>query len=125
MSAAKRFEDLEVWKVAFDLVRQIYSISGTSPFAGDFGLEDQIRRASASAMTNIAEGFSRKSTPDFIRFLDIARSSTAEVQSLLYIARSQEYVSQEQFDASYETCRVLRFKIGALIRYLRNYKPTT
>ena len=124
MSAARRFEDLEVWAVAFRLVQEIYQLSDSPTFARDFALRDQIRRASTSAMSNVAEGFGRRSTIEFIRFLDIARSSATEVQSLLYVARSQHYVSNEQFRASYEMCQTLRFKIGAFMRYLRKHKES-
>ena len=124
MATATKFEDLEVWQIAFDLVKEVYAFSRKPPFSRDFSLKDQVRRAATSSMTNIAEGFCRRSATEFTRFLDIARSSGAEVQSLLYVARSQDYISDEQFDACYSNCQTLRFKIGALIRYLGDNKAT-
>jgi four helix bundle protein len=76
----KRFEDLEVWRKAEDLAVAVYSACGMPPFARDFALRDQIRRASISVMSNIAEGFERYSRAEFRHFLSIARGSAAEVR---------------------------------------------
>lgn len=72
-------------------------------------------------MTNIAEGYSRESTKEFVRFLVVSRSSTTELQSLLYVALSLSYVTNDEFDRLYESGQAIRFKIGALIRYLKQY----
>ena len=62
MPNIKRFEDIEAWRKAREITRQIYGVSNNGPFAKDFGLRDQIRRASVSIMSNIAEGFERGGT---------------------------------------------------------------
>ena len=114
------YEDLEVWKMAFELTKSVYAVSKRDPFARDFVLRDQVRRASISTIANIAEGFARISKREFIRFLDIARASTMEVQSLLHVALSEAYITRQEFDEMYKLCERLRFGLGALIRLLRS-----
>jgi four helix bundle protein len=79
----KRFEDLAVWQKARDLSVLVYRPSSEGPFARDWGLRDQVRRAAVSTMSNIAEGFSRYSRAELRQFLSIARGSATEVQSQL------------------------------------------
>jgi four helix bundle protein len=86
MTPITRFEDLIAWQEARSLIKSIYQLTGGGAFAKDYGMRDQIQRASVSVMTNIAEGFDCESTADFARFLGIARRSAVEVQSLLYAA---------------------------------------
>ena len=94
----ERFEDIQAWKKARELVRSIYEITSDGNFSKDYGLKDQLRRASVSIMSNIAEGFSRRSTNEFTQFLFIAKGSAAEAQSQLYIALDQGYIGQDKFD---------------------------
>ncbi|MEX0723928.1 MAG: four helix bundle protein [Gracilimonas sp.] len=96
MAKITRFQDLNCWEEARILVKHIYKISEQSDFGKDYGLKDQIRRASVSIMTNIAEGFSRYHRKDSIRFFDFSQSSAAEVQSLLYIAEDLSYLTSER-----------------------------
>lgn len=83
MALIKRFEDILAWQEARKLVKMIYLLIGDGAFSKDFGLRDQIQRASVSVMANIAEGFDCESNAEFARFLGIARRSAVEVQSLL------------------------------------------
>ena len=83
MATINKFEDIEAWQVARKLTHQIYIASNTGQFARDFGLRDQIRRASVSIMSNIAEGFGRGGNKEFVQFLCIAKGSVLEVQSQL------------------------------------------
>jgi four helix bundle protein len=92
MATIKRFEDIEAWQKARELVRQVYQICNGSRLSKDFGLRDQLCRAAVSSMSNVAEGFSRNSDKDFARFLDIAKGSVLEVQSLLYVALDIGYM---------------------------------
>lgn len=101
MAGFKRFEEIEAWQIARKLNLEVYRVTGSGPFARDFGLRDQIRRASISVSSNIAEGFARRSPKDFARFLTIARASAAEVCSQLYLALDLEYVTQDDFDTLY------------------------
>lgn len=82
----ERFEDIKGWQEARVLANMVYDVSDSGPFARDFGLRDQIRKAAGSTMHNIAEGFDAGSDAEFIRFLKYARRSASEVQSQLYIA---------------------------------------
>ena len=94
----KRFEDIAVWKKARSLVKLIYEISSTDKLSKDYEMKNQIRSAGISVMSNIAEGFGRRSNLDFSRFLDIAHGSCEEVKSLLYISLDLNYLTQVKFD---------------------------
>ena len=82
MSSIKRFEDILAWNSLEGYMEH----AARTHFVEIFGLKDQICRAAVSAMSNVAEGFGRKTNKDFAHFLDQARASAVEVQSLLYIA---------------------------------------
>jgi four helix bundle protein len=114
MALIERFEDIKAWQEARDLTRRIYQLSGSGDFGKDFGLRDQIRRASVSAMSNIAEGFDCESKKEFARFLEIARRSTVEVLSLLYVAMDVGYIDEKTFHTFYEQTTKTRRLIGAL-----------
>jgi four helix bundle protein len=76
----ERFEDLIAWQKAKDFTKQIYLLTRNEPFSRDFGLRDQIQRASVSIMSNLAEGFERGSRSEFHQFIVIAKGSCAEVR---------------------------------------------
>jgi four helix bundle protein len=108
----QRFEDIQGWQEARILVKMIYALTNKEHFAKDFSMKDQIRRASVSAMANIAEGFDCESKLEFARFLGIARRSAVEVQSLLYAAIDADYITQNEFDLYYEQARKTKALIG-------------
>jgi four helix bundle protein len=112
MALIKRFEDIQAWQEARELVKMIYVLTNKERFSKDFGMRDQIRRAAVSAMTNIAEGFDCDSNVEFARFLGIARRSAVEVQSLLYAAIDVNYIGQPEFDLHYEQARKTKALIG-------------
>lgn len=120
MATITRFEDIEGWKIARDLTRDIYSISAAGNFARDFGLCDQIRRASVSVMSNIAEGFERDGNKEFCNFLSIAKGSVAEVRSQLYVALDRGYISEKEFNTVYSKADENGRVIAGLMRYLRS-----
>jgi four helix bundle protein len=107
----ERFEDLIAWQKSRDLTKHIYDATQTGAFARDFGLRDQIQRASVSIMSNIAEGFERGSRPEFHHYLVIAKGSCAEVRSQLYVALDVGYLNKQQFEMlmsmAVETTKVL------------------
>ena len=76
----KYFEELEVWKEARQLTREVYRLTSDSKFSKDFGLSNQIQRAAVSIMSNIAEGFERGGNPEFIQFLYVAKGSCGETR---------------------------------------------
>jgi four helix bundle protein len=88
-------------------------------FAKDFGLRDQIRRAGVSIMSNIAEGFERSGSREFAQFLSIAKGSTGEVRSQLYVALDQEYVAQAEFERLIAGVNETARMINGLMSYLR------
>lgn len=119
MARVNRFEDLEAWKIAREIVRAVYGVSQNERFARDYGLKDQIRRSSVSIMSNIAEGFERDGDREFANFLSIAKGSAGETRSLLYVALDQNYISESEFNSIsgrlIENSRV----ISGLSNYLR------
>ena len=98
MAGFKRFEEIKGWQRGRELVRDVYQTCAASPLSRDFGLRNQLCRPAVSAMSNVAEGFARKTDRDFAHFLDMARGSCSEVQSLLYVALDVGHISLQQFD---------------------------
>jgi len=120
MATITRFEELDAWQTGRDLSNLVYDLSDEDPFASDFGLRDQIRRASVSVMSNIAEGFNSRTQKVFIDLLGRARGSAAEVQSQLHLARDRAYISQEEFKKAYDLADTASRQIHGLIRYLKS-----
>lgn len=116
----RQFEDIESWQSARELTRRVYAVAMHGTFAKDFGLRDQITRAAGSAMHNIAEGFDGGSNAEFLKFLRYSQRSCSEVQSELYVALDQEYISQDKFDSIYQQAALTHSKVGGFIRYLLN-----
>jgi four helix bundle protein len=117
-----RFEDIESWQLARRLAKSVYAaIATNSGLSKDWGLKDQIARASGSVMHNIAEGFDGGSNREFIRFLHYAKRSCTEVQSELYMALDQNYVTQDCFQELYDLAGQTRARIKGFINYLNNH----
>ena len=115
-----RFEDLECWQEARLLTKMVYdTIKQNRNFQKDLRLCSQIQSAAGSVMANIAEGFVRRSNREFTQFLFIAMSSSAEVQSHLYIALDQGYIKQEEFSKIYNQADKTAKLISGLIKYLK------
>ena len=115
-----RFEDLDCWRESRQLTRLVYDAIQQNPrWQKDIRLCGQIQSAAGSVMANIAEGFARRSTKEFTQFLFIAMSSTAEVQSHMYIAVDQGYVSKATFESVYEQANKTARITSGLIKYLR------
>ncbi len=122
MTTFNSFEEIEVWQKARELTRQIYELSIKSLLAKDFGLRDQIRRARISVMSNIAEGFERSGTGEFLQFLAVAKGSIGEVRTHLYIALDQGYLDKATFDQLSNQTREISRMIGGLMNYLKRTK---
>jgi len=120
MATINRFQDLEAWQLARALNREVYGATARGSFSRDFALRDQIRRASISISSNIAEGFGRRSPADFARFLTIAKASAAEVHSQLYLALDLDYLSEEDFGELASGVERVSRVIGGLLSYLRS-----
>ena len=119
MATVEHFEELEVWQLARALVGKIYRLARQGEFAKDFGFRNQICRAAVSIVSNIAEGFERRSTGQFLQFLDIANGSAGEVRAQLYIALDLGYVTWDQFQDAYQDIVSIGKMLTSLIRYLR------
>jgi four helix bundle protein len=118
MTAITRFEDIEAWKVSRQFTNSVYVYTNQIGFNRDFGLRDQIRRASVSVMSNIAEGFESRTDVQFINFLGMARASAGEVRAQLYIALDQKYISEEQFKETFALAQTCARQISNFVKYL-------
>ena len=114
-----QFEDLEVWKSARELTNRIYKITTYGAFSKDYGLRDQIRRASVSIMSNIAEGYERGGNQELIQFLSIAKGSCGEVRCQLYIAGDQDYITQQELKPLIEQCKRISIMINNFMEHLK------
>ena len=123
MPSIKRFEEIIAWQKAKDLVREIYLVCANGRFSRDFGLKDQICRTAVSSMSNIAEGCGRKCGRDFAHFLDVARGSALEVQSLLYVARDLNYIEEKDFERLYKLAEETVSLVSGFTSYLRRTAP--
>ncbi len=118
----ERFEDIEAWQLARELARKVYNLTKKTKFARDFGLKGQIQNAAGSSMHNIAEGFDSETNPEFIRFLRYAKRSCTEVQSELYMALDQQYITKAEFQNVYNHTGRTRAAIHGFIKYLLAYE---
>ena len=114
----ERFEEIEAWKEARKLVKDIYC--GFSK-CRDFAFKGQIQRAGISIMSNIAEGFERNTNKEFINFLSISRGSLAEVKSLLYAANDIGYIDKSLFDQLFARVLAVNGLLNGFISYLKNH----
>ena len=113
------FEDLEVWKSSRDLTNSIYKLTSAAAFSRDYGLVDQIRRASVSIMSNIAEGYERGGNQELMQFLSIAKGSCGEVRCQLYIAGDQGYISQDQVKNVTGECKRVSVMLSNFMEYIK------
>ena len=120
MATAKRFEDLEVWQKAKELTNLIYRLSSAGAFSRDLGLRDQMRRASVSIMSNIAEGFESQTQALFIQYLGHAKGSAGELRAQLYIALEQGYVTKDEFNLAFSLAEVCSKQLARFIQYLES-----
>jgi four helix bundle protein len=120
MATIERFEDMEAWQKARELTRDIYAVSNQGPFAKDFGLRDQMRRAAVSVMSNIAEGFERGGDKEFGQFIAQAKGSSAEVRAQLYVALDQGYLDKATFDRLADMTVQINRMLAGLMKYLRS-----
>lgn len=114
-----RFEDIEAWREARELLKMIFSVFKPNR---DYDFKGQIQRASISVMSNIAEGFDRGTNKEFIQFLKIARGSLSEIKSLCYSALDLGYIADSDFNRIMDKCNKIACLINGFIRYLKNSK---
>ena len=120
MATIQRFEDIEAWKKARELTKRVYAITRQSPLSKDYGLCNQIRRACASVMSNIAEGFERDGNAEFKQFLSISKGSTGEVRSQVYVLLDGEYIDGSVCDELLRLASDAIRLIGGFMKYLES-----
>jgi four helix bundle protein len=119
MAIVSRFEDLNIWGLARELENQIFNLTKKENFKKDFGLVNQINRATVSIMSNIAEGFGRGSNKEYLNFIIIAKGSINEVQSQLYNARDRGYIEKDDFEKVFELSQKTA---GGITNFMKNLK---
>jgi len=120
MGKVDSFEDLEVWKRAVELTINVYEIIHSCK---DYGLKDQMQRASVSIASNIAEGYDRQTNKEFVHFLYIAKGSCAELQTQLYISFRLNYISITHYEALNKEINTVSKMLYKLIQYRKSQHP--
>lgn len=115
----QEFRELKVWQEAKQLAVHIYKITTNEKFSKDYGLRDQVRRASVSIASNIAEGYERESNKDFIRYLFIAKGSLSELMTQLEIALEIGYINNIVFEKIEDKCQKISAMLINLIKARR------
>ena len=116
MSSVKRFEDLEIWQLARELLINIYEDFKTCK---DYNFKGQILSAGLSIKNNIAEGFGRESDKEFKQFLAFSKGSCAEVKSMYYTAEDLKYITTDIAEERSKRISVFQIKISNFIFYLK------
>jgi len=119
MDKIEKFEDIIAWQKARVLTSEIYKCTRAGQFERDYGLKDQIQRASVSTMANVAEGFERGGDKEFLQFLSTSKGSCGEVKSHLYVALDQEYLTPASFDRLYGQASEVGRLLSGFMTYLR------
>lgn len=119
MPKSKKYEDLKCWHRAKDLAVDTYRLSMNGNLNQDFGLRDQLRKSAISVMSNIAEGKERGNPSEFVRFLNIAKASAAELRTQFIIAREVGYLAEGDFLDFEDKIIRISAMLGALIKSIR------
>ena len=115
----KTYKDLIVWQKSLALVTEVYRVSKLFPKDETYGLISQMRRCAVSIPSNIAEGYGRNSTSDYIRFLCIGISSLYELQTQMEISLNLQYLSKDIFDRLHDSSREIERMLSSLIKKLK------
>lgn len=118
MGKFNSFEEIISWQKAREFNKRIYLVTESPAFKKDFELVKQIRRASISITSNIAEGFERNTDKEFICFLYVAKASAGEVRSQLYLAFDLDYITKQEFDKLLESVTEISRLLSGFIKYL-------
>jgi four helix bundle protein len=123
MQKITNFTDLVTWQEGHALVLKIYELTGLFPKAEAYSLTDQMRRCAISITSNIAEGFSRRTSKDKTQFYYISLGSTTELQNQLMIARDLNYITKEKFDDLFQKTIFIHKLLFGLIKSSRALNP--
>ncbi len=113
-------KDLDAWKISVELVTEIYQLTGNYPKDEIFGLTNQMRRASISIPSNIAEGAARNSKKEFIQFLYIALGSQQELDTQLLISRNLNFITEDSYNQITDKVQTVGKLLNGLIKYLKS-----
>lgn len=119
MASINSYRELLVWQKALAFVTSVYKSTSRFPSSEQFGLTSQLRRSAVSIPSNIAEGFGRRSTGDYVRFLQVAAGSLYELQTQLEIAFNLDYLSKIEFDVLYPQSKEIERMLSSLIQKLK------
>ena len=125
MAKLEKFEDMDIWQDAITLAKDVYAVTRNGDFARDFGLANQLQRSAVSVSSNIAEGFERNNTGEFMYFLRVAKASCGEVRTQLVIAHSIGYTTKDAHTSLYTQAVSISKRISGYIRYLKERKTKT
>ena len=114
------FEDLLIWQKAIEFAKEIYMLTNNGGLKTDFGLKNQMRDAVVSISTNIAEGFERRSRKEYLNFLNIAKGSSGEIRSLLYVAFEVGYITKEELQVMRGKAKFLSGSISNHMKAISN-----
>jgi len=120
---SRSFHDLDVWRIAIKLTKDVYLLTEKFPNSEIFGLTGQIRRAAISIPSNIAEGQSRNSSKEFRQFLSVALGSLAEIETQLVIAKEVGYINEQEFAPFLPSIDTIRKMIRSLSKSLQVTLP--
>ena len=120
----KNFKELKVWRKSYQLCLDIYKVTKGFPKEEKYGLTSQIRRASVSIPSNIAEGYGRRTTPDYVRSLYVAYGSICELETQIMLCGDLTYIEEENLRGIQNDIREVERMLKALIRSLENKPPT-
>ena len=116
----KNYKELKVWQKSYQLCLEIYRITKDFPKVEQYGLSSQIRRAVISVPSNIAEGYGRKTTPDYLRSLYIAYGSCCELETQILLSGDLDYINDDDLKEILEKIGEVERMLKALIRSLEN-----
>jgi len=122
MTRISRFEEIEAWQTARELTRKVYETTNEGQFARDFGLKDQMRRASVSIMSNIAQGFESRTQTLFLDYLGRAKASAGELRAQLYVAQDVGYLDQSLYEQMHELVDKCSRQLSKFMTYLVSQK---
>jgi four helix bundle protein len=116
----KNYKELQVWQKSYDLCLKIYRITSTFPKEERFGLTSQIRRSVVSIPSNIAEGYGRRTTADYIRMLYIAYGSVCELETQILLAGDLGCIGTGELDPAKQDISEIERMLKALIKSLES-----
>ncbi|MEN8126262.1 MAG: four helix bundle protein [Planctomycetota bacterium] len=122
MKNVQSYRDLLVWQKSMTFVTEVYAITSKYPVSEQYGLTSQTRRSAVSIPSNIAEGYGRNSTSDYVRFLRVSRGSLYELQTQLEIAMNLKYISKDEFANTLSRSDEISKMMFGLIRSVESYK---